>query len=223
MIEKQKEEFAKLEKEHKFEMQKIENELKVCKADLDELTEERKVVEEKHQNECKALEQKHQSHLLEVENELKQCKAELVALREGKDSSKEKYEKLLKEVNKNRKDEDELVNAKEKEMSNEKYKKLLEEEHRKDEDEVFNLGSQKNKEVKSEPKHLELENVISQIDKFRKNLEKRGKNNKMTDGCRKQKSIPDPNHAISAEDLYVSVPANSSPRGNGVGNSGMRN
>ncbi|XP_024174167.1 synaptonemal complex protein 1 isoform X2 [Rosa chinensis] len=233
VIEKQREEYATLEKRHKFEMEKmlkvenefaalkrkhqlqleekdkVENELKACRVEIEglkvenevkKLKEVLKAVEENHKSEYKALEQKHQSHLLEVENELKRCKAELQGLKEEQSTSDEKYQQLLEEVNK----------------------------HRKEEDEVVNFDPQRqSKEVESEP-NVVLEDEISRLDKFRnakhlgsKNMDKRSKNSGMPDGSRKQKCIVTPNHVINVEnDFCGSVPASTSPRGNSVRNSG---
>ncbi|XP_062029893.1 synaptonemal complex protein 1-like isoform X2 [Rosa rugosa] len=230
VIQKQREEYATLEKRHKFEMGKmlkvenefaalkrehqlqleekvkVENELKACRVEIEglkvenevkKLKEVLKAVEEKHKSEYKALEQKHQSHLLVVENELRHCKAELQGLKEEQGISDEK---LLEEVNK----------------------------HRKEEDEVVNFDPQRqSKEVASEP-NVVLENEISRLDKFRnakhlgsKSMDKRSKNSGMPDGSRKQKCIVTPNHVINVEnDFCGSVPASTSPRGNSVRNSG---
>ncbi|KAM5572238.1 hypothetical protein ABKV19_012346 [Rosa sericea] len=215
VIEKQREEYATLEKRHKFEMEKmlkvenefaalerkhqlqleekvkVENELKACRVEIEGLTTELKGLEEKHKNEYKELEQKRQSHLLEVENQLKHCKAELQGLKERQSISDEKYEKLLEEVNKHRKEEDEVVNF--------------------------------NPQGKSEP-NVVLENEISRLDTKHlgsKNMDKRSKNSGMPDGSGKQKCIVTPNHVINVEDDFCdSVPASTSPRGNSVRNSG---
>ncbi|KAL6181876.1 hypothetical protein ACLB2K_048524 [Fragaria x ananassa] len=109
VIEKQKEEYAALEKKHKFEMQKmqkvendyaalqikhqlqlkekvkVENELKDCWVEMEKLKEELIVIEKKHRNEYEDIEQKHQSNsveMLKFQNVVKLLKEERKLLEE---------------------------------------------------------------------------------------------------------------------------------------------
>lgn len=116
-------------------------------------------------------------------------------------------------------------------VANENCEKLLEEVNkgRKDEDEEFVFDSpRKNNELESNSTYAELDSEIERLDKLinskrlgSRNMEERNEHSGMADDGRKKKSSVSSDHVINVEDLCDSVPASASSRGSGFHGSGI--
>nr|XP_004298877.2 PREDICTED: trichohyalin-like isoform X3 [Fragaria vesca subsp. vesca] len=185
VIEKQKVEYAKLEKMHKFEMQKmlkveneyaalnskhqlqqkekvkVENELKDCRVEIQKLKEELSVIEKKHRNEYEDVEQKHQSNSLEmlkIQNEVTLLKEERRLL-EGKHKSEYKAleQKHQYDLLEMLKVENELKVCKDALVELKQEQKLLEEKHKNDYKALEQKYQSHLLEVENELKHCKAE------------------------------------------------------------------
>lgn len=116
-------------------------------------------------------------------------------------------------------------------VANENCEKVLEEVNkgRKDEDEEFVFDSpRKNNELESNSAYAELDSEIERLDKLinskrlgPRNMEERNKHSGMADDGRKKKCSVSSDHVINVEDLCDSVPASASSRGSGFHGSGI--